>query len=133
ILQRRAREPRTEELGIAKPADGPAIPLLRKVNPVTLLTVGVRDLSKGWDTFFDNPPTRPHQTFPAVQERKKVRARSQGRRSTVILDGLSAGPFRGELRFTVYPGCRLVHAGAVLGTDPDASAILYHARLPSPQ
>jgi hypothetical protein len=133
ILQLRAREPLIEELGIAKTVDGPATPLLRQVNPVTLLTVGVRDLSKGWDAFFDNPPTRPHETFPAVLERKKVRAQSQGRRSTLILDGLSAGPFRGELRFTVYPGCRLVHTEAVLRTEKDACAILYDAGLTSPK
>ena len=68
VLQLRAREPLIEELGIAKTADGPVTPLLRKVNPVTFLTVGVRDLSQGWDTFFDNPPKRPHETFPAVLE-----------------------------------------------------------------
>src|SRR5206468_7238864 len=66
---------------------------------------------------------------PAVLAVKTVRVESQGRRSTVILDGLTAGPFRGELRFTVYPGCRLVHAQAVVSTDRDACAILYDAGL----
>jgi len=128
VLQLRASQPLIEELGIAQTADGQATPLLREVNPVTLLTVGVRDLSKqGWNAFFDNPPLRPHETFPAVLERKTVRVQSQGRRGIVILDGLSAGPFRGELRFTVYPGCRLVHAEAVVSTDKDACAILYDA------
>src|SRR5438132_1381581 len=80
---------------------------LRDVQPVTFLTVGGRDLSQqGWDVFFDNPPRRPHQTFPAVLAVKTVRVESQGRRSTVILDGLTAGPFRGELHFTIYAGCR---------------------------
>src|SRR5262249_32855815 len=53
-------------------------------------------------------------------------------RATVIIDGLSAGPFRGELRFTVYPGCRLIHTEAVVSTDKDACAILYDAGLTSP-
>jgi hypothetical protein len=133
VLQLRANQPLIEELAIARTADGPATPLLRKVNPVTLVTVGVRDLSKqGWNVFFDNPPRRPHQTFAAVLEAKKVRVRSQGRRSTVILDGLSAGPFRGDLRFTVYPGCRMVHAEAVVSTEQEACAILYDAGLASP-
>jgi hypothetical protein len=133
VLQLRAKEPLIEELGIAKSDDGPPTPLLRKVNPVTYLTVGVRDLSKqGWNAFFDNPPRRPHETFPAVLNLKKVRAHSQGRHSTVTLDGLSAGPFRGDLRFTVYPGCRLVHVEAVVSTDKDACAILYDAGLTSP-
>jgi hypothetical protein len=133
VLQLRQKEALIEELGIAGRADGPVTPLLRKVDPVTFLTVGVRDLStQGWNAFFDNPPKRPHETFPAVLERKKAVVQSQGRRCTVILDGLSAGPFRGDLRFTVYPGCRLVHAEAVLRTEKDACAILYDAGLSSP-
>jgi hypothetical protein len=133
VLQVRADEPLIEELGVARTADGPATPLLRRVNPVTLLTVGTRDLStQGWNAFFDDPPRRPHETFAAVLERKRVRVRSQGRRCTVVLDELSAGPFRGDLRFTVYPGCRLVHAEAVVRTDRDGCAILYDAGLASP-
>src|SRR5207245_1151073 len=81
------------------------------------------------DVFFDSPPRRPHQTFPAVLAVKTVRVESQGRRSTVILDGLTAGPFRGELHFTIYAGCRLVHAQAIVSTDRDACAILYDAGL----
>jgi hypothetical protein len=133
LLQLQANQPLIEEMAIAKSADGPIAPLLRKVNPMTFLTVGIRDLSKqGWNAFFDNPPSRPHDTFAAVVKRNKVRVQSQGRRSTVILDGLSAGPFRGELHFTVYPGCRLVHVVAVLSTEKDACAILYDAGLTSP-
>src|SRR5439155_460906 len=120
ILQLQPKQPLIEELGIAKTADGRSMPLIRKVNPMTRLTVGIRDLSKqGWTVFFDNPPKRAHETFPAVLEPKQVRAKSQGRHSAIILDGLSAGPFRGELRFTVYPGCRLVHTEAVLSTEKD--------------
>jgi hypothetical protein len=134
VLQLAADQPLIEELGIAPAADAPATPLLRKVDPVTFLTVGSRDLSKqGWDVFFDNPPKRPHQTFKAELKRGKVRVESRGRRSTVILEGLSAGPFAGDLRFTVYPNSRLVHAEAVVSTDRDACAILYAAGLTSPE
>jgi hypothetical protein len=133
VLQLRPDEPLLDELGIAAAADGPATPLLRRVNPVTLLTVGTRDLSaQGWNVFFDDPPLRPHETFKAVLDRKRVRVQSQGRRSTVVIDELSAGPFRGDLRFTVYAGCRLVHAEAVLRTEKDACAILYAAGLTGP-
>jgi hypothetical protein len=66
-----------------------------------------------------------------VPGRKKVRVESHGRRATVILDGLSAGPFKGDLRFTVYPGCALVHAEAVVATKKNACAILYDAGLVS--
>jgi hypothetical protein len=133
VIQLRPKEPLIEELAIAKTADGPGTSLLRKVDPVTFLTVGVRDLSKqGWNVFFDNPPRRPHETFRAVLSPKKARVESHGRRSTVILDGLSAGPFSGELHITVYPGCRLVHVESVVSTDKDACAILYDAGLTRP-
>jgi hypothetical protein len=133
ILQLRPKQPLIEELGIAKTANGQAAPLVRNVTPVTLLTVGSRDLTRqGWNAFFDNPPRRPHKTHVAVLRRERVRVRSQGRHATVIIDGLSAGPFRGELRFTVYPGCRLIHTEAVVRTDQDACAILYDAGLTSP-
>lgn len=133
VLQLQANEPLIEEMGIARTADGPANPLLRKVQPVTFLTVGVRDLSaQGWNAFFDNPPKRPHETFPAILIKKAVRVQSHGRRSTVLIDGLSAGPFRGDLRFTVYAGCPLVHAEAVVRTEKDACAILYDAGLTTP-
>jgi hypothetical protein len=134
VLQLQPKQPLIEEMGISQTATGKAVPLLQKVNPVTLLTVGIRDLSKqGWNAFFDNPPLRPHQTYAAALEMKSVRIQSQGRRSTVIIDGLSAGPFRGDLRFTVYPGCRLVHTEAVVSTEKDACAILYNAGLTSPK
>jgi hypothetical protein len=131
VLKLRPHEPLVEELGLAKTTGGTSVALLTKVTPVTYLTVGVRDLKQGWDVFFDNPPRRPHETFAAVLDLKAVRAQSRGRRCTVILDGLSAGPFQGELRFTVYAGCRLVHVEAVLGTTGDACAILYDAGLTS--
>jgi hypothetical protein len=132
ILQLRPDRPLIEELGISKAVNETSTPLLRNVNPVTFVTVGTRDLSKqGWNVFFDNPPLRPHETYPAVLEKKKVRIQSQGRHCTVIIDELSAGPFRGDLRFTVYPGCRLVRAEAVVSTEKDACAILYDAGLTS--
>src|SRR5262249_22040008 len=127
-------QPMIEELGIAKSDSAKPTRLLRNINLVTFLTVGTRDLSKqGWNVFFDNPPLRPHETYAAVLDKKKVRIQSQGRRSTIIIDGLVAGPFRGDLRFTVYSGCRLVHAEAVLSTEKDACAILYDAGLISPE
>jgi hypothetical protein len=131
-LQLRPGRPLIEELGLARAAGGAGTPLLRGSDPVTLLTVGTRDLSKeGWNAFFDNPPLRPHETFRAMLDLKAARVTSRGRRVTVALDRLSAGPFRGELRFTVYPGCRLVHAEAVVSTHKDACAILYDAGLTS--
>lgn len=126
-------EPLIEELGTASAADGPTTPILRGLTPVTFLTVGTRDLAaQGWNVFFDNPPRRPHETFPAVLDVKSVAVRSRGASTAVIVSGLTAGPFRGHLQFTVYAGCRLVHVEAVLRTDDDARAILYDAGLTRP-
>ena len=98
------------------------------LTPVTFLTVGTRDLAaQGWNVFFDNPPRRPHQTFPAALDVKSAVVRSHGANTTVVLDGLTAGPFRGRLQFTVYPGCRLVHAEAVVRTDVDGDRSLSEA------
>jgi hypothetical protein len=134
ILQLRPDQPLIEELGISKAGNEAGTPLIRNINPVTFLTVGTRDLSKqGWNVFFDNPPLRPHTTYRAVLSKEKVRIESQGRHSSIIIDGISAGPFRGDLRFTVYPGCRLIHVEAVLSTEKDACAILYDAGLTSPK
>src|SRR5215472_4160964 len=67
VLQLRPKAPLIEELGIAGAAGAPATPLLRGIDPVTLLTVGTRDLRpQGWNAFFDNPPRRPHETFRAA-------------------------------------------------------------------
>ena len=80
-LQLRPGKPLIEELGVAGAAGAPATPLLRGVDPVTLLTVGTRDLGpQGWNAFFDNPPRRPHETFRATLRREKVRVDSRGRR-----------------------------------------------------
>lgn len=133
ILQLRPEAPLIEELGIVEADDKRTVVLAGKLNPVLFLTVGERDLSKqGWNAFFDNPPKRPHETHQATLELKSVKLQSRGKRSTVILDGLTAGPFGGDLRFTFYPGCRLVHVDAVVSTQKEACAILYDAGLVSP-
>jgi hypothetical protein len=130
LLDLRAGQPLIEQIGIAEAAGAQAMPLVRHVDPVTLLTVGSRDLSKhGWNVFFDNPPRRPYETFRAALEPTGVAVSSHGRRTTIALDGLSAGPFAGELHFTLYPNCRLVHVETVVSTDKDSCAILYDAGL----
>lgn len=106
--------------------------ILQNVDPVLHLTVGARDLSKqGWSVFFDNPPRHPHQTFTARLDRKQVRVQSSGQRATVIVEGLSAGAFQGELQFALFPKVRLIQTTAVLATNEDSRAILYDAGLSS--
>ncbi|BCM94436.1 hypothetical protein IAD21_06343 [Abditibacteriota bacterium] len=126
--------PLITELGTAPSARGNSTPILRNVNPNTILTVGTRDLTApaGWVAFFDDPPKRPYQSYLATLSKQSVRVESQGQHSTIIIDGLTAGPFSGDWRFTLYPGTRLVHAQAVISTQRDASAILYDTGLSSP-
>jgi hypothetical protein len=125
--------PLIEQLAVA-PEGGPFTPVLRDVDPVLVLTVGTRDLEKrdGWTIFFDRPGERPHERFVAKLEKRAVRVTSEGRRSTVVIDGLTAGPFAGDLRFTFYSRGRIVRAEAVVSSEQDSLAILYDAGLSSP-
>ena len=122
-----------DSLAIARQTDGPADVLLSGVEPVTLLTVGSRQglRNPGWVVFFDRVWKRPFKTFQGKLDLQQVRVVSKGRRTTVVLDRFTAGPFSGDFRFTVYPGGRLVHAEAVVSTKQDRCAILYDAGLVS--
>ena len=100
-------------------------PILTDVDPAAVVTVGIRDLKKGWTIFFDNPRKRPYESFPLVLRRDVIRLVTEEGRTSVVIDGASAGPFGGEYRFTFYPGGDLVRAGAVLSTTRDATAYLY--------
>lgn len=126
--------PLISELGTATSANGNSTPILRGVSPTTILTVGTRDLTApaGWVAFFDDPPKRPYQSYVATLSKQAVRVESQGQHSTIIVSGITAGPFSGDWRFTMYPGSRLIQAQAVVSTGRDASAILYDTGLSSP-
>lgn len=123
-------QPLIRSLGIVRGSNAP-IELIHDLQPVYNITVGSRDLREGWTVFFDNPPRRPHETFHAKIAPESLRVVSRGPRRTLVLDGVTAGPFAGELHLTVYPGCRLVHVEAVVRTEKDACAILYDTGLAS--
>ena len=132
----RPGHPLIESLGIAAGASGPVVPLAVGVEPATYLTVGTRGHSSTqaiepgvFRVFFDAPAERPHQEYRVNLGLDRAMVRSEGRRATIALGGLSAGPFAGELRLTVYAGGRLLHVEAVLKTDEDGRAILYDAGL----
>ena len=104
--------------------------VLRDVDPAAVVTVGTRDLKiAGWTVFFDNPRTRPYESFPMVLKRDTIRVVTENGRTSVVIAGASAGPFAGDYRFTFYPGGRLVRAAAVMATARDATAYLYDAGL----
>ncbi|MFO1512895.1 MAG: hypothetical protein U1F83_08305 [Verrucomicrobiota bacterium] len=102
-----------------------------QLSPVTLLTVGERDLKNpaGWVAFFDDPMSRPHQTYAATLNQSRVWVSSVGKRTTVHIGDVSAGSFRGELRLTLYRNSPLIHLETVMKTTEDGRAILYDTGL----
>lgn len=105
--------------------------VLRDANPITVLSVAERDLDKrgGWTIFFDRVGRKLSESGQLTLKLKSATVRSVGRRCVVDLDGLEGQSFSGKLRFTIYAGCDLIHVQAVVQTQQDARALLYHAGL----
>ncbi|MGH9660892.1 MAG: hypothetical protein ACRD96_20250, partial [Bryobacteraceae bacterium] len=104
-------------------------PLLRDAAPAYFVYTGKR--RGGWDNFFDTPSTRPREIAEANSTLAIDRARvhTGGRRMRLRVEGLSLGPFRGALVFTVFAGSNLVQQEAVVSTvEPDV-AYYYNAWL----
>jgi hypothetical protein len=140
VLNLGPRTPLIESIGVRWDYEPAATPVLTGVDPVTFLTVGTRAATPGrppgmspFNEFFDSPAQRPHETFKARLDLKRARVTSAGRRATIALGDLTAGPFRGELRVTLYVGSRLLHVEAVVRTDEPDRAILYDAGLAGPR
>lgn len=120
--------PLVESLGVAT-VGGAATTVAKGLDPVIHLTVGSRDLSKpaGWVAFFDNPPQRPHQTFPVRLGKRRAVVTGHGAATTVSVAEVSAGSFRGDIRFTFRRNSPLIHAETVVSTQEDGRAIVYDA------
>lgn len=105
--------------------------VLRNATPITVLTVGQRDLKKrnGWTIFFDRTSHKPSTTKPLTLNLKSITVKSIGNRCLVDVDTLNGNNFTGKLRFTLYAGCDLIHIQAIVSTKQNARAILYHAGL----
>ena len=98
--------------------DGKAV--IERGRPVYRCATGTRH--GGWDAFFDHPPDHPEGTrrFEGVFELRGARARTIGDRAELTFDGLRMGLFEGGVRYTFFPGSRLVQQEAVVKTaDPD--------------
>ena len=110
---------------------GDAVVVLRDADPITVVTVGKRDLKKrgGWTIFFDRTSRKPSESGRLKFKLESVVVRSVGQRCIVECDGLKGESFSGTLRFTLYAGCDLIHVQAVVRTKKDARALLYHAGL----
>jgi hypothetical protein len=107
--------------------------LLEGIDPVLTITVGTRVAPGGrppsmdpFNTFFDSPAQRPHETHPGRSDgRGRFVVTGAGGRATVAVTGLRAGPFQGRWAFTFYAGSPLVHVEAVVTTDRPMTAFLY--------
>lgn len=107
--------------------------IARQVDPLFLLTVGQRDLSKesGWNIFFDRTAYNPYEAFKVKLEKETITVKSQGKRTIIQINSMNAGNFEGALEITLYHGSSLMNMAAVMSTDEDAKAILYDAGLVS--
>jgi hypothetical protein len=129
-LDLRPGRPLIEALGIGEAT------VLDGVDPAFDVTVGTRVAPPGrppsmsvFNTFFDAPAKRPHQSYRSKLDLKRVKVTSIGRRATIAVGDLAAGPFTGELQFTFYSGARLVYVEAVLKTQMKDCAFVYDAGL----
>ena len=105
--------------------------VMHRVHPVTLLTIGERDLSlpSGWVAFFDNPPLRTHRTVPAVLTKATMSVASAGARTIVRIGEVTAGSFRGAIEISVFRNSPLIFVETVVSTDEAGRAIVYDAGL----
>jgi len=138
VINLRAGEPLLQSVDVALREGAPFRPILQNVDPVTFVVVGERRAPEGrppqmsvFNVFFDSPASRPHEAFRSRLEPQKARVFSHGRRATLAIDGLKAGPFTGQWQITVYTGARLVHLEAVVATQEDRRAFIYDTALMS--
>ncbi len=133
IFSRHPERPLIASLGTMEEALDPADVILRDVDPVTLLTVGERDLDKraGWVIFFDKVHQRPYQSYRVQVQPERYTVQSDGAKVTVTLDQVRAGSFSGFYEFTFYSGTSLLRVDTVMSTAKNGRAILYDAGLES--
>ena len=103
--------------------DGAAV--VSAVRPFYQVETGTR--RRGWNAFFDFPPSHPDGTRHAqgVFRLRSATARSIGERVELTFDGLRMGVFEGAIAYTIYPGSRLIQQEAVAATDAADVAYYY--------
>lgn len=102
-------------------------PVAEKLDPVLFLRVGNRDLEKrdGWTVFFDRMQTKPSELHTASIKPVRAAVTSQSRRVTLTIGDVTAGPFKGELRWTFFADNPFVLQEAVVSTQRQRTAFLY--------
>jgi hypothetical protein len=126
--------PLIERIALGGAAAGsPSHTLMERVDPVTLLTIGERDMKNpaGWVAFFDNPPQRAYRVVSAQLARRNVRVATHGMRTVIRIGDVTAGSFQGVIEFTLTRNSPLVFVETVVKTEEDGRAVLYDAGLVS--
>lgn len=89
----------------------------------------------GFDEFFDFPPSHPDGTR-SFQGNLRISAAKaatlggdKGDRVEVSFEGFTMGIFKGTIRYTFYPGSRLIQQAAVASTSEPDTAYFYEAGL----
>ncbi len=84
---------------------------------------------KGWNAFFDFPPSHPEGTrsFQGRLALRSARVRTVGDRVELFFDGLGMGIFDGGIAYTIFPGSRLIQQEAVMTTYTADTAYFYDA------
>ena len=103
--------------------------VVERANPMYRCTTGTR--RGGWDEFFDLPPAHPDGThsYRGAFRLTKASGRTTGDRVELRFDGLEMGALNGSIRYTFYPGSRLIHQEAVVITTEPDTALFYDAGL----
>lgn len=126
ILDLRDNQPLIQSLQIS------GHPIISSVDPLLTLTVGTRVAPSGrppdmspWNTFFDNPHKRPHETFIGQLTKRSATVTSAGNRTTVQIGELSCGTFKGSWSFTFYAGSPFILMEALVSTAEDQRAYIF--------
>ena len=109
---------------IASITAGDAV-VVSAVRPFYQVETGTR--RRGWNAFFDFPPSHPDGTRHAQGEfrLRAATVRTVGERVELTFDGLRMGVFEGAIVYTIHPGSRLIQQEAVATTDAPDVAYYY--------
>lgn len=126
-----ADQPLVESIALSKDLSGPFKTMVDSLDPILHVRVGERDLEKrgGWTIFFDRMQRKKSTVHSAQITKTSAVATSTHNRATLTVGGVTAGPFRGEIRWTFYSGSPFVLQEAVMRTEENGVAYLYDTGL----
>lgn len=105
--------------------------IVKASDPAFWLTVGKRDLisQNGWNIFFDKVHQKPYQSHKLEINKTSIHVSSQGTRTIIRINEITAPGFQGAVEITLYKGSAMFNVAAVIATEKDSTAIIYDAGL----